>query len=110
VLVKQESPEGAKMLEFRKSLPAYKDKERLLAAIARNQVCKLVRCPGETCMTTSPYEPFESIINNLFVLILWHPCSMPGYCNFWGDRMWENNTATSICIGGGNRVWPRGLL
>lgn len=26
------------MLEFRKSLPAYKEKERLLAAIARNQV------------------------------------------------------------------------
>ncbi|GJM96612.1 hypothetical protein PR202_ga13470 [Eleusine coracana subsp. coracana] len=33
----QESPEGVKMLEFRKSLPAYKEKERLLAAIARNQ-------------------------------------------------------------------------
>jgi hypothetical protein len=26
------------MVEFRKSLPAYKEKERLLAAIARNQV------------------------------------------------------------------------
>jgi hypothetical protein len=26
------------MVEFRKSLPAYKEKERLLAAVARNQV------------------------------------------------------------------------
>ncbi|KAJ4978374.1 hypothetical protein NE237_009154 [Protea cynaroides] len=34
----QESPEGKKMLDFRKSLPAYKEKERLLSAIARNQV------------------------------------------------------------------------
>ncbi|KAE8655653.1 hypothetical protein F3Y22_tig00117021pilonHSYRG00111 [Hibiscus syriacus] len=34
----QESPEGKKMMEFRKSLPAFKEKERLLQAIARNQV------------------------------------------------------------------------
>lgn len=27
------------MIEFRKSLPAFKEKERLLQAIARNQVC-----------------------------------------------------------------------
>jgi len=33
----QDSPEGFKMLELRKSLPAYKEKERLLAAIAWNQ-------------------------------------------------------------------------
>nr|CAB3493239.1 unnamed protein product [Digitaria exilis] len=42
----RESPEGVKMLEFRKSLPAYKDKERLLAAIARNQVGYKVRLEG----------------------------------------------------------------
>jgi ATP-dependent RNA helicase DHX36 len=34
----QESPEGRTMLEFRKTLPSFKDKERLLQAIARNQV------------------------------------------------------------------------
>lgn len=34
----QESPEGVKMLNFRKSLPSYKMKEQLLSAIARNQV------------------------------------------------------------------------
>ncbi|XP_078154848.1 DEA(D/H)-box RNA helicase family protein isoform X1 [Carex rostrata] len=33
----QESPEGVKMLNFRKSLPAYREKERLLSAIAHNQ-------------------------------------------------------------------------
>lgn len=34
----QESPEGQRMLEFRRSLPAYKEKEALLEAISRNQV------------------------------------------------------------------------
>ncbi|CAA6658489.1 unnamed protein product [Spirodela intermedia] len=33
----QESPEGVKILNFRRSLPAYKEKEMLLSAIARNQ-------------------------------------------------------------------------
>lgn len=41
----QESPEGRKMLEFRRSLPSYKEKEALLAAISRNQV---VVVSGET--------------------------------------------------------------
>lgn len=41
----QESPEGKKMLDFRKSLPAFREKERLLQAIARNQV---VVVSGET--------------------------------------------------------------
>ncbi|KMZ64272.1 hypothetical protein ZOSMA_379G00120 [Zostera marina] len=34
----QESSEGKKMQEFRQNLPAYKEKETLLAAIAQNQV------------------------------------------------------------------------
>lgn len=34
----KESPEGKKMLDFRKSLPAFKENERLLQAIAQNQV------------------------------------------------------------------------
>ncbi|XP_028123844.1 DExH-box ATP-dependent RNA helicase DExH3-like [Camellia sinensis] len=37
----QESPEGRTMLDFRRSLPAFKEKERLLQAIAQNQVCEL---------------------------------------------------------------------
>lgn len=41
----QESPEGQKMLEFRRTLPAYKEKDSLLQAIARNQV---VVVSGET--------------------------------------------------------------
>ncbi|KAM3260266.1 hypothetical protein ACQJBY_051495 [Aegilops geniculata] len=52
----QESPEGAKMVEFRKSLPAYKEKERLLAAIARNQVIVI---SGETgCGKTTQLPQF----------------------------------------------------
>ncbi|KAJ0106154.1 hypothetical protein Patl1_19733 [Pistacia atlantica] len=41
----QESPEGQKMLEFRRSLPAHKEREALLNAIAQNQV---VVVSGET--------------------------------------------------------------
>ncbi|GLT29918.1 hypothetical protein SLA2020_047500 [Shorea laevis] len=41
----QESTEGKKMMEFRKSLPAFKEKERLLEAIAWNQVIVIF---GET--------------------------------------------------------------
>jgi len=52
----QESPEGSKMLELRKSLPAYKEKERLLAAIARNQVIVI---SGETgCGKTTQLPQF----------------------------------------------------
>lgn len=38
----QESPEGRKMMEFRRSLPAYKEKDALLTAFARNQVCQFL--------------------------------------------------------------------
>ncbi|KAK4280739.1 hypothetical protein QN277_012320 [Acacia crassicarpa] len=41
----QESPEGQKMLEFRRSLPAFKAKDALLKAISENQV---VVVSGET--------------------------------------------------------------
>ncbi|KAM0929565.1 hypothetical protein ACQ4PT_001604 [Festuca glaucescens] len=52
----QESPEGVKIVEFRKSLPAYKEKERLLAAIARNQVIVI---SGETgCGKTTQLPQF----------------------------------------------------
>ncbi|KAL6281639.1 hypothetical protein ACE6H2_018520 [Prunus campanulata] len=41
----QESPEGQKMLELRRSLPAYKEKDALLKAISENQV---IVVSGET--------------------------------------------------------------
>ncbi|KAJ9172807.1 hypothetical protein P3X46_016014 [Hevea brasiliensis] len=41
----QESPEGQKMTEFRRSLPAYKERDALLKAISENQV---VVVSGET--------------------------------------------------------------
>ncbi|XP_062145221.1 DExH-box ATP-dependent RNA helicase DExH5, mitochondrial [Alnus glutinosa] len=52
----QESPEGRKMLEFRRSLPAYKEKDTLLTTIARNQV---VIVSGETgCGKTTQIPQF----------------------------------------------------
>ncbi|KAL8056715.1 hypothetical protein ABFX02_04G137100 [Erythranthe guttata] len=41
----KESPEGQKMLEFRKSLPSYKERDALLHAVSQNQV---VVVSGET--------------------------------------------------------------
>ncbi|KAJ6970058.1 DExH-box ATP-dependent RNA helicase DExH3 [Populus alba] len=41
----QESPEGQKMIEFRRSLPAYKEKDVLLKAVSENQV---IVVSGET--------------------------------------------------------------
>lgn len=38
----QESEEGQKMLAFRKTLPAYKERDALLEAMARNQVLTLL--------------------------------------------------------------------
>ncbi|XP_048318290.1 DExH-box ATP-dependent RNA helicase DExH5, mitochondrial [Ziziphus jujuba] len=52
----QESPEGRKMLEFRRSLPAYKEKDAVLAAISQNQV---VIISGETgCGKTTQIPQF----------------------------------------------------
>lgn len=34
----QESPEGRKMMEFRRSLPAYKERDAILSAISQYQV------------------------------------------------------------------------
>ncbi|XP_015074293.1 DExH-box ATP-dependent RNA helicase DExH5, mitochondrial isoform X1 [Solanum pennellii] len=52
----QESPEGRKMLEFRCSLPAYKEKDAILSAISQNQV---VIVSGETgCGKTTQIPQF----------------------------------------------------
>ncbi|XP_059649653.1 DExH-box ATP-dependent RNA helicase DExH5, mitochondrial-like [Cornus florida] len=52
----QESPEGRKMLEFRRSLPVYKEKDALLVAISQNQV---VIISGETgCGKTTQIPQF----------------------------------------------------
>ncbi|KAK3421603.1 hypothetical protein EUGRSUZ_G02228 [Eucalyptus grandis] len=60
----QESPQGRKMLEFRRNLPAYKEKDVLLTAISQNQV---VIISGETgCGKTTQIPQFilESEINS----------------------------------------------
>ncbi|MBA0880694.1 hypothetical protein Goshw_013151, partial [Gossypium schwendimanii] len=57
-----ESPEGKKMMEFRKSLPAFKEKERLLQAIARNQVIVISGETGCGKTTQLPQYILESEI------------------------------------------------
>ncbi|GAB4828826.1 hypothetical protein Ancab_018487 [Ancistrocladus abbreviatus] len=52
----QESPDGRKMLEFRRSLPAFKERDALIAAISQNQVLIV---SGETgCGKTTQIPQF----------------------------------------------------
>lgn len=60
----QESPEGRKMLDFRRSLPAYKERERLLTAIARNQVIVISGETGCGKTTQLPQYILESEIES----------------------------------------------
>ncbi|KAJ9185274.1 hypothetical protein P3X46_004927 [Hevea brasiliensis] len=60
----QESPEGKKMMEFRKSLPAFKEKEKLLQAIARNQVIVVSGETGCGKTTQLPQYILESEIES----------------------------------------------
>ncbi|GKU91472.1 hypothetical protein SLEP1_g5339 [Rubroshorea leprosula] len=60
----QESPEGKRMMEFRKSLPAFKEKERLLEAIARNQVIVISGETGCGKTTQLPQYILESEIES----------------------------------------------
>ncbi|EHA8589140.1 DExH-box ATP-dependent RNA helicase DExH3 [Cocos nucifera] len=62
--VEDESPEGMKMLRFRNSLPAYKEKERLLSAIARNQVIVISGETGCGKTTQLPQYILESEIES----------------------------------------------
>ncbi|WJX21302.1 RNA helicase [Trifolium repens] len=53
---RQELPEGRKMLEFRRNLPAYKERETILSVISKNQV---VVISGETgCGKTTQIPQF----------------------------------------------------
>uniref|UniRef100_A0A2P2KUX2 RNA helicase n=1 Tax=Rhizophora mucronata TaxID=61149 RepID=A0A2P2KUX2_RHIMU len=60
----QESPEGNKMMGFRKSLPAFKEKEKLLQAIARNQVTVISGETGCGKTTQLPQYILESEIES----------------------------------------------
>ncbi|KAL9453324.1 hypothetical protein AB3S75_009013 [Citrus x aurantiifolia] len=73
----QESPDGRKMLEFRRNLPAYKDKNRLLTAISQNQV---VIISGETgCGKTTQVPQFilESEITSVRGAVCSIICTQP---------------------------------
>ncbi|XP_048231540.1 DExH-box ATP-dependent RNA helicase DExH3 [Ricinus communis] len=60
----QESPEGRKIMDFRKSLPAFKEKEKLLQAIARNQVIVVSGETGCGKTTQLPHYILESEIES----------------------------------------------
>lgn len=60
----QESPEGQKMLSFRRSLPAYKENDKLLQAIARNQVLVVSGETGCGKTTQLPQYVLESEIES----------------------------------------------
>ncbi|KAL2461046.1 DEA(D/H)-box RNA helicase family protein [Abeliophyllum distichum] len=60
----QESPEGKKMLNFRNSLPAFREKERLLQAIACNQVVVISGETGCGKTTQLPQYILESEIES----------------------------------------------
>ncbi|KAB1225479.1 ATP-dependent RNA helicase DHX36 [Morella rubra] len=60
----QESPEGKKMLDFRSSLPVFREKERLLQAIAQNQVIVISGETGCGKTTQLPQYIIESEIES----------------------------------------------
>ncbi|KAK6933661.1 Helicase, C-terminal [Dillenia turbinata] len=60
----KESPEGKKMQDFRKSLPAFKEKEMLLSAIAQNQVIVVSGETGCGKTTQLPQYILESEIES----------------------------------------------
>ncbi|QCD85833.1 ATP-dependent RNA helicase DHX36 [Vigna unguiculata] len=60
----QESPEGRKMLEFRKSLPSFMEKQGLLQAIAHNQVIVVSGETGCGKTTQIPQYVLESQIES----------------------------------------------
>nr|XP_023898461.1 DExH-box ATP-dependent RNA helicase DExH3 isoform X2 [Quercus suber] len=60
----RESPEGKKMLDFRRSLPAFKERERLLQAIAQNQVIVISGETGCGKTTQLPQYILESEIES----------------------------------------------
>ncbi|KAL9275045.1 DExH-box ATP-dependent RNA helicase DExH3-like protein [Drosera capensis] len=63
-LAGMESPEGRRMLEFRKSLPAFKEKERLLQGIVKNQVVVISGETGCGKTTQLPQYILESEIES----------------------------------------------
>ncbi|XP_073307661.1 DExH-box ATP-dependent RNA helicase DExH3-like isoform X1 [Primulina huaijiensis] len=60
----QESPEGNRMLDFRRSLPTFREKERLLQAIARNQVIVISGETGCGKTTQLPQYILESEVES----------------------------------------------
>ncbi|XP_029125499.1 DExH-box ATP-dependent RNA helicase DExH5, mitochondrial isoform X2 [Cajanus cajan] len=73
----QESPEGRRMLEFRSSLPAYKEKEAILSAISRNQVLIISGETGCGKTTQLPQVILESEIESIRGAVCNIICTQP---------------------------------
>ncbi|KAG0464187.1 hypothetical protein HPP92_020256 [Vanilla planifolia] len=99
----QESPEGSKMLDSRGSLPAYKEKARLLAAIARNQVIVISGETGCGKTTQLPQYVLESEIESgrgAFCNIV---CTQP-------RRISAMTVAERVSAERGEKLGERGIL
>ncbi|XP_031265551.1 DExH-box ATP-dependent RNA helicase DExH5, mitochondrial isoform X1 [Pistacia vera] len=73
----QESPDGRKMLEFRRSLPAYKEKDNLLTAISQNQVIIISGQTGCGKTTQIPQFILESEIESVQGAVCSVICTQP---------------------------------
>ncbi|KAJ6767580.1 DEXH-BOX ATP-DEPENDENT RNA HELICASE DEXH5 MITOCHONDRIAL [Salix koriyanagi] len=81
----RESPEGRKMMDFRKSLPAFQEKERLLQAIARNQVIVI---SGETgCGKTTQLPQY--ILDGILLRRLLSDRNLNGITHVFVDEIHE---------------------
>ncbi|KAF5751882.1 ATP-dependent RNA helicase DHX36 isoform X1 [Tripterygium wilfordii] len=73
----QESPEGRKMLEFRASLPAFKEKGAILEAISRDQVVIISGVTGCGKTTQIPQFILESEIESVRGAVCSIICTQP---------------------------------
>ncbi|XP_034926514.1 DExH-box ATP-dependent RNA helicase DExH5, mitochondrial isoform X2 [Populus alba] len=73
----QESPEGCKMLEFRKTLPAYKEKDAILAAISQNQIVIISGATGCGKTTQIPQFILESEVESVRGAVCNIICTQP---------------------------------
>lgn len=92
------------MLECRRWLPAYKQRDAVLSAISQNQVCKEEN--GDTLMPSClTYISNEKLNMNLdilacfvFVPITHLIFGMSGYCCLWRNRLWQDHTDSTVHI------------
>ncbi|CAK7326664.1 unnamed protein product [Dovyalis caffra] len=73
----QDSPEGSKMLKFRKTLPAYKEKDAILIAISQNQIVIISGATGCGKTTQIPQFILETEIESVRGAVCNIICTQP---------------------------------